>query len=101
MVKRTTLAASVVLLVALGASQLLQSYFEALGALAGSNAPSGIGGAAEGVVKSLGALHPSIQNAKVGSPNDLAPSLSWLCWASRTRWWRARRGSGRGCKQPA
>lgn len=47
-------------------AQLLQSYFEALGALAGSNAPSGIGGAAEGVVKSLGALHPSIQNATVG-----------------------------------
>lgn len=47
-------------------AQLLQSYFEALGALAGSNAPSGIGGAAEGVVKSLGALHPSIQNATIG-----------------------------------
>lgn len=47
-------------------AQLLQSYFEAVGALAGSNAPSGIGGAAEGVVKSLGALHPSIQGATVG-----------------------------------
>lgn len=47
-------------------AQLLQSYFEALGALAASNAPSGIGAAAEGVVKSLGALHPRIQNAAVG-----------------------------------
>jgi len=48
-------------------SRLLRSYFEALGALAESDKPSEIGTAAEGVVQSLGKLHPSIENAKVGN----------------------------------
>jgi hypothetical protein len=38
-----------------------------LAALAGSNAPSGIGSAAEGLVKSLGQLSPRIAQAKVGN----------------------------------
>jgi hypothetical protein len=50
---------------------LLRSYFEALAALAESDGPSGIGDAAEGLVTSLGQLHPRIENAKVG---DLAVS---------------------------
>jgi hypothetical protein len=48
-------------------AQLLQSYFDALAALAGSNAPSGIGSAAEGLVKSLGQLSSRIADAKVGN----------------------------------
>lgn len=48
-------------------AQLLGSYFEALGALAGSRAPSGIGTTAAGVVKSLDTLHASIEHAKVGN----------------------------------
>lgn len=47
-------------------ARLLSSYFEVLGTLADSNAPSQVGSAAEGVVQALGKLHPSIQNAKVG-----------------------------------
>jgi hypothetical protein len=47
-------------------ARLLRSYFEALGALAESDAPSGIGEAAEGVVNSLGKLHGSIEKATVG-----------------------------------
>ena len=46
---------------------LLRSYFEALAALAETDAPSGIGDAAEGLVTSLGKLHPKIENAKVGN----------------------------------
>jgi len=47
-------------------AHLLNSYFEVLGALADSNAPSQIGSAADGVVQALGKIHPSIQNAKIG-----------------------------------
>lgn len=47
-------------------ARLLRSYFKALGTLAESNAPSGIGTAAEGVVNAMGRLHPRIKNAKVG-----------------------------------
>lgn len=45
---------------------LLRTYFEALGALAESDAPSGIGNAAEGVVKSMGRVNKEIASAKVG-----------------------------------
>jgi hypothetical protein len=48
-------------------ARLLRSYFEALGTLAESDAPSGIGTAAEGVVRAMGRLHPKIENAKVGA----------------------------------
>ena len=47
-------------------ARLLRSYFEALGALAESNAPSGIGSAAEGVVEQLRKLHPAIETARIG-----------------------------------
>ena len=47
-------------------ARLLSSYFEVLGTLADSNAPSQVGSAAEGVVQALGKLDTSIQNAKVG-----------------------------------
>lgn len=47
-------------------ARLLRSYFEALGALADSDAPSGIGTATEGVVNALGELHPKIESARVG-----------------------------------
>jgi hypothetical protein len=50
---------------------LLRSYFEALAALAETDAPSGIGDAAQGLVASLSELHPRIAEAKVG---DLAVS---------------------------
>ncbi len=48
-------------------ARLMRSYFEVLGTLAESQGPSQIGTAAEGVVQALGNLHPSIQNAMVGS----------------------------------
>ena len=48
-------------------TQLLRSYFFALAALAKSDAPSGIGTAAEDVVNSLGKINERIKNAKVGS----------------------------------
>lgn len=47
-------------------ARLLSSYFEVLGTLADSNAPSQVGTAAESVVQALGKLDTSIQNAKVG-----------------------------------
>jgi hypothetical protein len=47
-------------------ARLLSSYFEVLGTLAESNAPSEVGSASEGVVQALGKLHPSIQNAEIG-----------------------------------
>ena len=47
-------------------TQLLRSYFQALAALAKSDAPSGIGAASEDVVKSLGKMSDRIKNAKVG-----------------------------------
>lgn len=46
--------------------QLLRTYFEALGALAESDSPSGIGEAASGVVDSLGKLNQRIASAEVG-----------------------------------
>jgi len=46
---------------------LLRSYFQALAALAKTDAPSGIGAAAEGVVSSLGNISERIKNAKVGA----------------------------------
>jgi len=48
-------------------TQLLRSYFLALAALAKTDAPSGIGTAAEGVVDSLGKMSECIKNAKVGA----------------------------------
>ena len=46
--------------------KLLQDYFNALSALASSNAPSGIGTAAQSAVDALGTLSPQIKNAKIG-----------------------------------
>lgn len=46
--------------------RLLQSYFETLGALADSNAPSTLGTAAEGVFDSISKLSPTIKNASLG-----------------------------------
>ncbi len=48
-------------------ASLLQSYFEALGSLSQSDAPSGIGTAAGSVVTALGGLNSKIKNAKVGN----------------------------------
>jgi len=48
-------------------TQLLRSYFLALAALAKSDAPSGIGTAAEDVANSLGKMSERIKNAKVGA----------------------------------
>jgi dynactin complex subunit len=48
-------------------AQLLRSYFQALAALAKTDAPSGIGAAAEGVVSSLGKISERIKDAKVGA----------------------------------
>jgi hypothetical protein len=48
-------------------TQLLQSYFWALAALAKSDEPSGIGAASEEVVKSLGKMSDRIKNAKVSA----------------------------------
>ena len=45
--------------------KLLQDYFNALSALAASNAPSGIGQAAQSAVNNLGTLSPQIKNAKI------------------------------------
>lgn len=45
--------------------RLLQSYFETLGALADSNAPSTLGTAAEGVFDSISKLSPTIKNASL------------------------------------
>jgi hypothetical protein len=45
---------------------LLRTYFQALAALAESDAPSGIGTATEGVVSALGKLHPRIKEGKIG-----------------------------------
>jgi hypothetical protein len=45
---------------------LLKSYFVALSSLAQSDAPSGIGTAAEGVVNSLGQVSEQIKTAKIG-----------------------------------
>ncbi len=47
-------------------ADLLRTYFQALAALAESDAPSGIGTATEGVVNALGKLHPKIKGAKIG-----------------------------------
>lgn len=49
--------------------KLLQDYFNALSALASSNAPSGIGTAAESAVAAMGTLSPQIKNAKIGNGN--------------------------------
>lgn len=46
--------------------RLLQSYFETLGALADSNAPSTLGTAAQGVFESISKLSPTIKNASLG-----------------------------------
>jgi hypothetical protein len=46
--------------------QLLQSYFETLGALADPKAPPTLGAAAQGVFESIGKLSPTIKNASLG-----------------------------------
>jgi hypothetical protein len=48
-------------------AQLLKSYFVSLAALANSDAPSGIGMSAEGVVNALGGLNKDIREARVGN----------------------------------
>ena len=47
-------------------AELLRTYFEALGALAETDAPSGIGSASASVVDSLGKLNTRIASAAVG-----------------------------------
>ncbi len=47
-------------------ARLLRGYFSSLASLASSNAPSGIGAAAEGLVDSMGKLSGRIRQAKVG-----------------------------------
>ena len=47
-------------------AKLLEWYFDALGALAQSDSPSGIGAAAAGVVDSLGKVSGRIAGAKIG-----------------------------------
>jgi len=47
--------------------RLLQSYFEALAALADPKAPATLGTAAQGVFDSIGGLSPTIKSASLGS----------------------------------
>lgn len=58
--------------------RLLQSYFQALADLAGSDAPQTAAAAAEGVFASLSKLSPAIRTAKVGTASvaDLIPAVT-------------------------
>ena len=47
-------------------ARLLRTYFQALGSLAESDAPEGIGAGATEVVKQLGNISPKIKEAKIG-----------------------------------